>query len=165
MSVGRRAAAACVAVTAGVAALAGRAAPVRAEPHGSVGYGGARMLTADGGAPWRLEAEVDLLPGGDLGRYGVLMAARGVDLHHGLWTVGVLFAAAAARPRLVIELHADAGVDVAARAPVVGGGLRSVLGVWGPLGLAADLGGYLTLDGLDHSALALSAAGLGVVHW
>jgi hypothetical protein len=48
---------------------------------------------------------------------------------------------------------------------VIGGGLRTTLGVVGPLGLAFDAGGYLILDGLDHSRLALSFSAAGVVRW
>ena len=93
------------------------------------------------------------MPGGAFDRYGILVALRDVDGdHHGLLCAGVLFEAAAARPTLALALHADVGVDLDARAPLVGGGLRTTLAIVGPLGVALDAGGELVIDGIDPRA-------------
>lgn len=152
-----------------VAALASRASPVAADPrgwHGSVGAGGSLLLTGDDGARQRIAGELDLLPGGAFDRYGILVALRDVDGdHHGLLCAGVLFEAAAARPTLALALHADVGVDLDARAPLVGGGLRTTLAIVGPLGVALDAGGELVIDGIDHTRLALATSAMLVARW
>lgn len=154
---------------AALATLAGLA-PAHADPrpwHGSIGAGGSLLLTGQGdGSRLRVEGEVDVLPGGALDRYGGLLALRAADAdHHGLACLGLLFEAAAARPRLALALHADLGVDLDAHAPVLGGGARTTLTLVGPLGVALDTGAYLVLDGLDHTRLAIDASTMLVVRW
>ncbi len=135
--------------------------------HGSVGAGGSVLLAGEGdGARPRLDAEIDLLPGGALDRYGALVALRGADGdHHGLLCAGLLFEAAAARPRLALAFHVDAGADLDARAPLFGGGLRTTLGIVGPLGVAFDATGELVLDGLAHARFVIGASAMLVVRW
>jgi hypothetical protein len=128
--------------------------------HGSAGFGGTLVSTGDRGDRWRLEATFDLKV---RSRYGVVVGWRAFDdTHHGLLTAGLAYEAAASRPRLVIDMHADIGADLDARAPLVGGGLRTTVGIIGPAAVLLDGGGYLVIDGDDtrlqlQSALLLSA--------
>jgi hypothetical protein len=39
---------------------------------------------------------------------------------------------------------------------MVGGGLRTVIAIVGPLGVALDTGGYLVIDGVDNTRLQLA---------
>ena len=137
---------------------------LHAEPrfHGSAGAGGALLLTGDRGDRNRFEASLDL----ERGRYGGLLALRGFDTdHHGLLTAGLVFEAGAARPRLVVDLHADLGADLDQEAPVVGGGIRTVIAIVGPLGVALDTGAYLVIDGFDDTRLVISTSAAGVLRW
>ena len=157
-----------------VLALGGLApAPARAEPdaeptpgrrfHGSVGAGGALLLTGDGGDRARLETAADVKLGG---RYGALLAWRAIgDGRRGLATAGLVFEAGAARPRLVLDLHADLGADLDARAPLAGGGIRTTLGIAGPLGVVFDSGAYLVIDGVDGTRLQIQSSALVAVRW
>jgi hypothetical protein len=135
--------------------------------HGSVGAGGSLLLAGEnGGNRGRLSAELDLLPGGAFGRFGGLVAWRAVDGDHaGLVCAGLVFEAAAARPRLVLDLHADAGADLDQRAPLVGGGIRTTLTIIGPLGVALDTGLYVVIDGVDHSRLVVESNAMVVARW
>jgi hypothetical protein len=139
------------------------ATPAIARPlHGSVGIGGSLLLTGDDGDRTRAELELDLEPS----RYGALVALRGFDdHHHGLLCAGFVYEAAAARPTLVIDLHADVGADLDQRAPLVGGGIRTSLGIYGPLGIALDTGGYLVIDGVDHTRLILASSASVIAKW
>ena len=131
--------------------------------HGSVGAGGALLLTGDGGDRLRGEVAADLKLGG---RYGVLAAWRAFDEgRRGLVTAGLVFEGAAARPRLVLDLHADLGVDLNARAPLAGGGIRTTLRIAGALGLVFDSGAYLVIDGLDRTRLQLQGSTLIALCW
>ena len=78
---------------------------------------------------------------------------------------GLVYEGAAARPRLVVDLHADAGADLDARAPLVGGGVRATLTLLGPLGVVVDAGAYLVIDGIDGSRLQLQSSTLLVARW
>lgn len=130
--------------------------------HGSAGLGGTVISTGDRGDRWRLEATFDLKL---RSRYGVVFGWRAFDTtHHGLVTAGLVYEAAASRPRLVIDLHVDLGADLDARAPLVGGGLRTTIGVLGPLGVVLDGGGYLVIDGGD-TRLQLQTALLLAARW
>lgn len=130
--------------------------------HGSAGLGGSLLATGAEGAARRLELEVDLEPS----RFGALLALRGFDAEHrGLACVGLVYEAGAARPRLVLALHADLGADLDHRAPLVGGGVRATLGLIGPIGLAGDAGSYLVIDGVDRTRLVLQFSGSLVVRW
>jgi len=154
------------------AALAGTAhaddeTPPPRPIHGSAGAGGGFLLTgANGGNRGRLDAEIDVSPGGAFGRFGGSLAWRAVDRDHaGLACVGVVYEAAAARPRLVLDLHADLGADVDVKAPLVGGGIRSTLTIIGPLGVALDTGAYLVIDGIADTRLAIESNAMLVARW
>ena len=147
--------------------VAGDDAPAPRPFHGSVGAGGGFLLTGNnGGNRGRLAAEVDLSPGGAFGRFGGLLAWRAFDRDHaGLACVGLVFEGAAARPRLVVDLHADLGADLDVKAPLVGGGFRSTLTIIGPLGVALDTGAYVVIDGIDNSRLVIESNAMIVARW
>lgn len=137
------------------------ASPAHADRpvHGSFSAGGALLLTGDDGSRQRAELELDVEP---QSRFGAVVAWRGFDQNrHGLVTAGLIYEGGAARPRLVLDLHADLGVDLDLHAPAVGGGIRTVLTLIGPLALALDTGAYLVIDGVDHSRLQIQS-GLGL---
>ena len=105
-------------------------------------------------------------------RYGALVAWRGFDVgsfgggaHDGFVTGGLVFEAGAARPRLVLDLVAELGVDLDQRAPIAGGALRTTIGVIGPLGVSAQLGAYGVIDGVEHSRFVLHANALACLRW
>lgn len=131
--------------------------------HGSVSVGGSLLGTGQAdGSRLRADVEVDVEPS----RYGGLVALRAFDKdHEGLLCGGLIYEGAAARPRLVLALHADAGVDLDARAPLVGGGIRATLFVLGPLALAYDGGAYLVIDGAERTRLVLSSAAMLALAW
>ena len=131
--------------------------------HGSVGVGGPLLLTAHDDNRLRAELELDVEPGS---RYGGLVAWRGFDDEaRGMLLGGLIFEGAAARPRLVVDLHADVGADLDQYAPVIGGGLRTVLTIWGPFGIALDTGAYLVIDGVDDTRLRIRGSTSIVVRW
>ena len=141
------------------------AAPARAERpvHGSIGGGSSLLLTAHDDNRLRYELELDLEP---WSRYGALVAWRAFDAdHRGMLLAGLVFEGAAARPRLVVDLHADIGADLDQEAPVAGGGIRTTLTLWGPLGLAFDGGAYLVLDGVDDTRLRIQGSTSLVARW
>jgi hypothetical protein len=127
--------------------------------HGSATVGGTFLLTGDEGSRQRAELELDVEPHS---KYGALVAWRGFDQNKkGLVAAGLVYEGGAARPRLVLDLHADIGMDLDRTAPMIGGGLRTVIAVIGPLAVALDTGGYLVIDGVDHTRFQLQS-GLGV---
>lgn len=131
--------------------------------HGSVGGGSSLLLTGARGDHWRFELALDVKP---WSRHGIGLAWRGFDRdHRGLVMVGWNYEGAAARPRLVLDLHADAGADLDAKAPVVGGGVRATVAIVGPLGVVLDAGAYLVIDGFDDSRLQLQSSTLLVLRW
>jgi hypothetical protein len=78
---------------------------------------------------------------------------------------GLVYEPGAARPTLVIDLHADLGADLDQHAPLAGGGIRTTIGISGPLGVALDSGGYLVIDGIDRTRLVLSLGAAVVARW
>jgi len=137
-----------------IALLAGVAHADDRPLHGSIGGGTTLLLTGDGGDRNRFELEADLEPHS---RWGALLAWRAFDDNHkGIVGAGVIYEAGAARPRLVLDFHGDAGFDLDQRAPMVGGGLRAVIAIVGPLGVALDTGAYLVIDGVDTTRLQLA---------
>jgi hypothetical protein len=131
--------------------------------HGSASAGGTILLTGDGGDRPRAELALDIEP---WSRFGALVAWRGFDSGHtGLVTAGIAYEAGAARPRFVLDLHGDVGADLDRHAPVVGGGLRALLVLVGPLGLAFDTGAYLVIDGVDHTRLAIATGAALALSW
>jgi hypothetical protein len=144
-----------------VALAAALATTAHARPwHGSVGGGTTLLLTGDNGDRNRFELEADLEP---RSRWGALVAWRAFDdKHSGIVDAGVVYEAGAARPRLVVDFHGDAGFDLDVHAPMVGGGLRTVIEIVGPLGVALDTGGYLVIDGVADTRLQI-ASGFALV--
>ncbi|HTR54046.1 MAG TPA: hypothetical protein VMJ10_25305 [Kofleriaceae bacterium] len=142
--------------------------PARADDsnrplHGSASAGGTLLLAGDGGDRQRAELELDVEP---WSRFGAVVAWRGFDRDHaGLVTAGIAYEAAASRPRLVVDLHGDLGLDADLRAPAVGGGIRAVIEVIGPLGVALDTGTYLVIDGVDRTRLQLAAGAALCLVW
>lgn len=131
--------------------------------HGSIGGGGSLLLTGEQGDRWRLDVAFDIKP---RSRYGVLLAARAFDeARKGLVLGGVIFEAAAARPRLVLDLHASLGIDLESRAPAGGGGVRTTLTIYKLLGIAFDLGAYLVVDGFDETRLQIQSTTGLVLRW
>lgn len=131
--------------------------------HGSAGAGAAFLWTGADGDRYRYELELDLEP---RSRFGGLVAWRGFDAdHHGMLLAGLVYEAGAARPTLVVDLHADVGADLDQRAPVFGGGIRTTLTIWGPFGVALDGGAYLVIDGVDNTRLAIASSTSAVVRW
>lgn len=138
-------------------------ATAHADVHGSIGAGGAFVLTGDGGDRFRLEAvaDVKLTP-----KLGAIAAWRAFDEDHaGLVMAGVEYEGAAARPRLVLDLHGELGFDLDAEVPLAGGGLRTTLGIFGPLGVALDTGAYLVIDGIDDTRLQIQSSACIVARW
>lgn len=143
-------------------------APTRGV-HGSVGGGGALLLAgADGGSRLGVAAELDVLPGGALGRWGGLVALRAARFdggqRRGLAMVGVVYEGAASRPRLALDLHGDLGLDLARTRPLAGGGLRTTLGLVGPLGIALDAGLYVVVAGYATRAVVDTSLAI-VARW
>ena len=140
------------------------ASAAHARPiHGSAGIGGSVLATGDLGDRGRLDFEVDVEPHS---QYGALLALRGFDEnHHGLVCAGLVYEPGAARPTLVIDLHADLGADLDQHAPLAGGCLRTTLGIAGPVGIALDSGGYLVIDGVERTRLVLSLGAAVVARW
>ena len=148
-----------------LAVLGALGAPAHAERawHGSVAAGSSVILTGAGGDHLRFDAAAQVSPGT---RFGAGVAWRGGDAdHRGQVMAGVVYEGAAARPRLVLDLHASVGADLDARAPLAGGGVRSTLTVIGPLGLVLDGGAYLVLDGIDGTRLQLQTCALLAARW
>ena len=123
--------------------------------HGSLAGGSGLALTGGGGDRVRYDLALDLKPAS---RYGVTLGWRQLDGDHaGLLVAGLLFEAAAARPRLTIDFHTDVGLDLDDPHPLVAGGLRTMIGVVGPLAVILDVTPYLVLG--DYDALRLQIAG------
>jgi hypothetical protein len=149
--------------TVGAGPVAAHAEPAPRTVHGSAGAGHSLLLTGAGGDHNRFELAASVKP---WSRYGAHVAWRAFDTQHrGLVLGGLLYEAGAARPRLVLDLHLDVGADLDRRAPVVGGGVRTTLGLWGPLGLGLDAGGYLVIDGLADTRLVIATSSSLVVRW
>jgi hypothetical protein len=106
------------------------------------------------------------MPGGAWGRWGVTVAARHLTFapfaSDGMLTAGVHYQAAAARPRLALALHGDAGVTIGKVAPVIGGGIETHLWIWpkrlGPLAVVFDVTGHLVIDGVEGTRLVIASA-------
>jgi len=146
-----------------LAAPGARADDADRPVHGSISAGGTLLLTGDNGDRQRAELELDVEP---WSRFGAVVAWRGFDRSHdGLITAGIAYEAAASRPRLVVDLHGDLGLDADLHAPVLGGGVRTVIAVVGPLGVTLDSGAYLVIDGIDRTRLQLAAGAALCMVW
>jgi hypothetical protein len=142
-----------------VALLAGVAHADR-PLHGSVGGGTALVITGADGDHNRFELEADLEPHSRWGGFAAWRQFSGT--HNGIVAGGVMYEAGAARPRLVVDFHGDVGFDLDQKAPMVGGGLRTVIEIYGAFGVALDTGGYLVIDGVNNTSFKL-ATGLSLV--
>jgi hypothetical protein len=148
-----------------ICALAALAAPAAADRavHGSVGGGTSLLLTGHGDDRLRFELELDIKPAS---RFGGHLAWRAFDgEHRGLLLGGLVYEAGAARPRLVVDLHGDVGADLDVYAPVLGGGVRTTLTIWGPFGIALDSGAYLVIDGVEDTRLVIAGSASIVLRW
>ncbi len=147
-----------------VAALAtARATPhtASAEPerdwHAGIGAGGFVALL--GPVSNGLTASADISPGGAFGRLGGRIAALTLDddlgdgVDGGLLLGGVVYEAAAARPRLAIALHGEAGAAVPDPHLALGGGVETTLWIVGPLAVGLDSTVHLVLRGVDSELL------------
>jgi hypothetical protein len=131
--------------------------------HGSAGFGGSLLMTGDQGDRLRYDLEVDLEPHS---RLGGLIAWRAFnEQRHGIVCAGLVFEAAAARPRLVVNFHGDVGADLDQRAPMGGGGLRATITVTEAFGVALDTGSYLVVDGIDKTRLVMASGIFAVAVW
>ena len=131
--------------------------------HGSVGGGSSLLLTGAEGDRTRFELEGDIAP---RSRFGGLIAWRAFDdKHRGMLLGGLVYEAGAARPRLVVDLHADLGADLDQKAPVAGGGIRTTLTIWKVIGIAFDGGAYLVIDGIEDTRLVLAGSTSLVARW
>lgn len=129
----------------------------------SLGAGGAALLSADDGETWRGLFAIDVYPGGPFGRFGASVALRSLlydPYTAGLVTAGITYEAAAARPRLVMALHGEGGVtfgrDDGETRPAIGGGLKTHLGIIGPLAIATDVTAHLIAQDVDDLRLMVS---------
>lgn len=137
-----------------------------AEPERTwrAGIGAGGFVAALGPVSSGLVADVAVKPGGAFGRLGARLEARTLDedledgIDGGLLLGGVVYEAAAARPRLAIDLHGDAGVAYPDARLAVGGGGTTQLWLAGPLAVGLDSSAHLVLDGVDGTELILAGA-------
>ena len=134
--------------------LVALATPAHARPiHGSIAAGGALVVTGSDGDRWRNELSFDIKP---RSRYGAIVSWRAFDRgsigdgeHDGMLTAGLVYEAGAARPRLVLDLVAEAGWDLDQSAPLAGAAIRNTIGVIGPLAVVLHSSLYIVIDGED----------------
>lgn len=128
-----------------------------AEPRGAVLVGGELALSGGGPTPRAQATAIVYLAR----RHGAYASVERVALEgdRGLATVGVAYRAAAARPRLELVLHADAGLAWP-RAAAAGGGVLAFL--W-PTRLPVALVGGIRVHALvDEPTSARGAWSLGL---
>jgi hypothetical protein len=132
------------------------AEPARAW-HGGIGAGGYVALL--GPVSNGLAAAAELSPGGAFGRLGARVEGRTLDddlgdgIDGGLLLGGLVYEAAAARPRLAISLHGEAGAAVPDPHLAVGGGVETTLWIVGPLAVGLDSTVHVVLRGVDSELL------------
>jgi hypothetical protein len=133
----------------------------RREWHGGIGAGG--FVAVLGPVTSGLAASAELSPGGAFGRFGARASGRTLDdeladgIDGGLLLGGVVYEAAAARPRLAIALHGEVGAVLPDPHVAVGGGVETTLWIVGPLALALDSTAHLVLRGVDSELLVAGA--------
>lgn len=119
--------------------------------HGVVGVGGFVGLTGPARAGLAAEAQVypGSWPGQVLGQhFGLGVRYRGYDgLASGLVAAGLVYQAGATRPHFVLEVHGDLGVAYGPGEPLLGGGVRLQLGLWGPVAVAVAADVFYWFDG------------------
>jgi hypothetical protein len=147
-----------------VSVAAAEEAELREEPeemHWAAGAGVFAGVT--GRARAGLAAEAQVYPGswpGHVlgGHFGLGVRYRGHDgLGSGLVAGGLVYQAGATRPHFVLEVHGDVGVAYGPTEPLVGGGVRVQLGVWGPVAVAVAADVYYWFDGERPRPIAVPA--------
>jgi hypothetical protein len=135
---------------------AGVASAPRRGFHWALGGGGFGAIS--GPSDWGTAVGLELLPGGPFRRVGLIGLARFDENtgESGMAAGGVVFEAAAARPRLWLSLHAEVGATWGPSQPVAGVGLKSHLMIWGPFAVCADTTAHVVYDGVD-SQLAVAS--------
>jgi hypothetical protein len=130
--------------------------------HGSIAAGGSLLLTGDRGDSTRLDAALSLQP---WRRFGAVLAVRalGAEPVSMMLTGGIEYQAAASRPRLVLALYADAGVETGGTDAVVGVGVRTTFVAFGPVGVVLDSGFHFVADPDDARLVIGSALMLALV--
>lgn len=150
------------AVVLALGVLAGTAAAEPVRPLGALNVTG--DLTLTGPRP-RNRFAVEAT-GYVTQRVGIYAAAHQITVEPlgdaGKVTAGIAYRAAAARPRLEVVIHGDAGVSWPLL-PVVGGGVTTYLWPLTSLPFAVTTGAhaYLVVDGVEDTHLAFSI-GLGL---
>lgn len=145
------------------AVCAGRPAAAEQHPPDRVrrvhgGFGGGTYLGLTG-PEWGVTGFAELYPAGRFGRFGLRIEGRSVkQSSDGQATAGIVYEAAASRPRLQLALYADAGVSWAGSVrPVLGGGVETHLWVRGPVAIVTAGGLSLRVDGTD-SVLSITGS-------
>jgi hypothetical protein len=134
--------------------------------HQVAGVGGFAGLT--GPARYGLAAEAQMYParwpGQVLSRhFGLGVRYRGYDgLASGLIAAGLVYQAGATRPHFVLELHGDLGLAYGPAEPLLGGGVRLQLGVWGPVAVAVAADIYYWFDGERPRPITVPAVIVGL---
>ena len=130
--------------------------------HGSLSVGGSLLLTGENGDRTRFDASLSVQPPG---RFGGVIAARAFDEdpRSVMLTGGLEYQAAAARPRLVLTLYVDAGIETSSTALVVGVGSRTTFAIIGPLGLVGDTGAHLQIDDDEVRLVIGSSLGIALI--
>ncbi len=164
MSAARRAGVLVAALVAALVTALVTASPASAEvvrPRGALGVSGDLVLTGPGPRN-RFAADLTVYLRQRLGLYA---AARQLTIDPlfdaGQVTAGIAYRAAAARPKLELVVHADAGAAWPL-APAAGGGVTTYL--WPtklPLAITTGTSAYLVLDGADNTRVVFSL-GLGL---
>jgi hypothetical protein len=145
-------------------ALLATARPAGAEVHGSLGAGQALLLTGRGGDATRWSVAGELTGGGRLGG-GLALSGVGGRGEHGVATARLSAQVAAAPPKLWLRLHGEAGVALAARDPVLGGGATATLRLWRALALIVDGNAHLVVRDVEATRLTISVAALLGAAW
>jgi len=133
----------------------------RRDWHAGIGAGGFVALL--GPVSNGLAASAEVSPGSAFGRFGARVEGRSLDddlgdgIDAGLLLGGVVYEAAAARPRLAIALHGEVGAVVPDPHLAVGGGVETTLWIVGPLALGLDSTVHLVLRGVDSDLLVAGA--------
>jgi hypothetical protein len=155
-------------IVSAAALLAAMLATARATPHSAsaepardwhAGIGAGGYVAMLGPVSSGLAASADVSPGGAFGRFGARVEARTLDedlgdgIDGGLLLGGVVYEGAAARPRLAVALHGEAGVAVPDPHLAVGGGVETTLWIVGPLAVGLDATAHLVLRGVDTELL------------
>lgn len=125
--------------------------------HWGLGAGGYLALTGDDSHRRGSVVTAELLPGGAFGRWGLRAETFGLgELAPDAFLGGLIYEAAAARPRLQIALVATAGATTDG-SPILRFGAQTQLWLLGPLAVAIDGGALLRIDGTDTELLLESA--------